>query len=88
MIIFLRWLELSFHAFTTLHNKSPIFAIHYYSKMMINQENVRMFACCYYNKEGHLPAHSAKPANFPYERDETDFSSFFQGREWENLAQL
>ena len=35
-----------------------------YRKMMINQDTACMFACCYDNKGGHLPAHSAKPAIF------------------------
>ena len=35
-----------------------------YRKMMINQDTACMFACCYDDKGGHLPAHSAKPAIF------------------------
>ena len=48
-----------------------------YRKMVINQDTACMFAYCYDDKEGHLPAHSAKPAIFPYVRVETDFASFF-----------
>ena len=59
-----------------------------YSKMMINQDTACMFACCYDNKEGQLPAHSAEPAIFQCVRVGTVFASFFQGRERENLAQL
>ena len=40
---------------------------------MINQDTACTFACCYDNKEGHLPAHLAKPAIFPYVRVETGF---------------
>ena len=36
-----------------------------------------MFACCYDNKEGHLPAHFAEPVAIPYVRVGTDFASFF-----------
>ena len=36
-----------------------------------------MFACRYDDKEGHLPAHSAEPAIFPFVRVGTDFASFF-----------
>ena len=60
----------------------------YYRKMMINQDTACMFARCYDSKGGHFPAHSAKPAIFPYVIVETDFASFFLGRERENLAQL
>ena len=49
----------------------------YYRKMMINQDTACMFACCYDNKGGHLPAHSAKPAIFQQVRVGTDFASFF-----------
>ena len=43
---------------------------------MIHQDTACMFACCYDDKEGRLPAHSAKPAIFPYVRVEIDFASF------------
>ena len=45
--------------------------------MMINQDTACMFACCYDNKGGHLPAHSAKAAIFQQVRVGTDFASFF-----------
>ena len=48
---------------------------------MINQDTACMFACCYDNKDGQLPAHAAKPAIFQYERVGSCFASFFQGRE-------
>ena len=47
--------------------------------MIINQDTANMFACCYDNKEGHLHAHSAEAAIFPYVRVETYFASLFSG---------
>ena len=38
-------------------------------------------ACCYDNKEGHLPANLAKPAIFPYVRVENGFVSLLFLRE-------
>ena len=49
----------------------------YYRKMMINQDTACMFDCCYDDKQGHLPAHLATTAIFPYARVETDFASTF-----------
>jgi len=46
-------------------------------KMVINQDTACMFACCYDDKEGHLLAHSAKPAILQYVTVGTDFASFF-----------
>ena len=48
---------------------------------MINRDTACIFACCYDNKEGHLPANLAKPAIFPYVRVEIDFASFFRAGE-------
>ena len=47
-----------------------------------------IFACCYEDKEWHLPDIWAELAIFPNVRVETDIASFFQGRERENLVQL
>ena len=52
-------------------------ALEMYRKMMINQDTACMFASCYDNKGGHLPAHSANPAITQHVRVGTDFASFF-----------
>ena len=43
---------------------------------MINLDTACMCPYWYDNKEGHLPAHSGKPAFFPWIRIETNVASF------------